>query len=83
MGDQQVDQWGVGGDVDFAFVRRGEEGAEPKAKPLDLLYVPTFTYGHELWVVIERTRLRIEAAKMSYLRKVSGLSLRNRVRSLS
>ena len=45
------------------------------------IYVPTLTYGHELWVVTERTRLRIQAAKMGFLRRVTGLSLRDRVRS--
>uniref|UniRef100_A0A8C2ZPF1 Reverse transcriptase domain-containing protein n=1 Tax=Cyclopterus lumpus TaxID=8103 RepID=A0A8C2ZPF1_CYCLU len=45
------------------------------------VYVPTLTYGHELWVVTERTRSRIQAAEMSFLRRVAGLSLRDRVRS--
>jgi len=27
------------------------------------IYVPTLTYGHELWVVTERMRSRIQAAK--------------------
>uniref|UniRef100_A0A8C6LRX0 Reverse transcriptase domain-containing protein n=1 Tax=Nothobranchius furzeri TaxID=105023 RepID=A0A8C6LRX0_NOTFU len=45
------------------------------------IYVPTLTYGHELWVVTERTRSRIQAAEMSFLRRVAGLSLRDRVRS--
>ncbi|KAM4590384.1 uncharacterized protein V3H82_004354 [Fundulus diaphanus] len=45
------------------------------------IYVPTLIYGHELWVVTERTRSRIQAAEMSFLRSVSGLSLRDRVRS--
>ncbi|TWW64601.1 hypothetical protein D4764_22G0002480 [Takifugu flavidus] len=26
---------------------------------------PTLTYGHELWVMTERTRSRVQAAKMS------------------
>ncbi|XP_061642121.1 uncharacterized protein LOC133484062 [Phyllopteryx taeniolatus] len=43
--------------------------------------VPTLTYGHELWVVTERKRSRIQAAEMSFLRRVSGLSLRDWVRS--
>ena len=30
------------------------------------IYVPTLTYGHELWVVTERTRSRIQAAEMSW-----------------
>uniref|UniRef100_A0A8C6MJS2 Reverse transcriptase domain-containing protein n=1 Tax=Nothobranchius furzeri TaxID=105023 RepID=A0A8C6MJS2_NOTFU len=45
------------------------------------IYVPTLTYGHELWVVTKRTRLRIQAAEMSFPRRVAGLSLRDRVRS--
>ena len=45
------------------------------------IYLPTLTYGHELWIVTERTRSRIQAAKMSFLRRVAGLSLRDSVRS--
>ncbi len=45
------------------------------------IYVPTLTYGHELWVMTERTRSRIQAAEMSFLCKVSGCFLRDRVRS--
>ncbi|XP_051936482.1 uncharacterized protein LOC127610385 [Hippocampus zosterae] len=45
------------------------------------IYVPTLIYGHELWIVTERTRSRIQAAEMSFLRRVSGLSLRDKVRS--
>ncbi|KAI3367151.1 hypothetical protein L3Q82_008206 [Scortum barcoo] len=35
------------------------------------IYVPTLTYGHELWVMTERTRSRIQAAEMSFLRRVA------------
>jgi len=45
------------------------------------IYVPTLTYGHKLWVVTEGMRSRIQAAEMSFLRRVVGLSLRDRVRS--
>uniref|UniRef100_A0A8C6MDS9 TGF-beta family profile domain-containing protein n=1 Tax=Nothobranchius furzeri TaxID=105023 RepID=A0A8C6MDS9_NOTFU len=45
------------------------------------IYVPILTYGHELWVMTERTRSRIQVAEMSFLRRVAGLSLRDRVRS--
>ena len=34
-----------------------------------------------LWVVTERTKSRIQAAKMGFLLRVSGVSLRDRVRS--
>ena len=43
-------------------------------------YVPTLTYGRELWVMTERIRSRIQAAEMSFLRR-EGRSLRDRVRS--
>ncbi|KAI3375226.1 hypothetical protein L3Q82_021728 [Scortum barcoo] len=57
-----------------------------KAKLLSIyrsIYVPTLTYGHELWVMTERTRSWIQAAEMSFLRRVAGRppSLRDRVRS--
>uniref|UniRef100_A0A3B3BLN8 Reverse transcriptase domain-containing protein n=2 Tax=Oryzias melastigma TaxID=30732 RepID=A0A3B3BLN8_ORYME len=45
------------------------------------IFVPVLTYGHELWVVTERTRSRLQAAEMSFLRRVAGRSLRDRVRS--
>ena len=45
------------------------------------IYIPTLTYGHELWVVTERMRSRIQAVERSFLHTVAGLSLRDRVRS--
>ena len=30
------------------------------------IYVPALTFGHELWIMIERTRLRVQAAGMSF-----------------
>jgi len=44
------------------------------------IYVPTLTYGHKIWVVTER-RLRIQAAELSFLRRVAGLILKDRIRS--
>ena len=38
------------------------------------IFVPTLTYGHELCVVTERMRSRIQVAEMSFLRRVAGLS---------
>ncbi|KAK0140494.1 putative uncharacterized transposon-derived protein F52C9.6 [Merluccius polli] len=45
------------------------------------IFVPTLTYGHEGWVMTERKRSRIQAAEISFLRRVAGFSLRDRVRS--
>lgn len=56
----------------------GEMEAEPEDKTFwPSGSVTTLTYGHELWVVTERTRLPIQVAKMSFLLRVAaGLSLR-------
>ncbi|KAK3521471.1 hypothetical protein QTP70_005768 [Hemibagrus guttatus] len=43
------------------------------------IYVPTLTYGHELWVMTERIRSWIQPAKMSFLCRVAGRSLRDRL----
>ncbi|TWW76641.1 hypothetical protein D4764_12G0000310 [Takifugu flavidus] len=45
------------------------------------IYVPVLTYGRQRWVMTERTRSRTQAAEMSFLPRVAGLSLRDRVRS--
>ncbi|KAF7644351.1 hypothetical protein LDENG_00223640 [Lucifuga dentata] len=45
------------------------------------VYIPILTYGHELWVTIERITSQIQAAEMRFLCRVSGLILRDRVRN--
>ncbi|TWW59883.1 hypothetical protein D4764_06G0014130 [Takifugu flavidus] len=45
------------------------------------IFVLPLTYGHELWVMTERTRSQVQAAEMSFLCRVARLSLRDRVRS--
>lgn len=37
----------------------------------ELTYILTLTYGHELWVVTDRTRLWMQAADMSFLCNVA------------
>ena len=39
------------------------------------VYVPTLTYGHELWVMTKRIRSRIQAAEISFLCRVAGCSI--------
>ena len=45
------------------------------------IFIPTLTYGHERWVKTKRMRSRVQAAEMGFLRRVAGVSLRDRVRS--
>ncbi|TWW59340.1 hypothetical protein D4764_06G0008700 [Takifugu flavidus] len=65
----------------WSVVVKRELSRKAKLSVYWLIFVPTLTYGHELWVMTERTRSRVQAAEMSFLRRVAGLSLRDRVRS--
>ncbi|KAK0137883.1 putative RNA-directed DNA polymerase from transposon X-element [Merluccius polli] len=65
-----------------SVVVKRELSRKAKLSIYQSIFVPALTYGHELWVVTQRTRSRVQAAEMSFLRRVAGLSLRDRVRSL-
>ncbi|KAK3544200.1 hypothetical protein QTP86_008347 [Hemibagrus guttatus] len=64
-----------------SVVVKKELSRKAKLSIYQSIYVPTLTYSHELWVMTERVRSRIQAAEMSFLRRVAGCSLRDRVRS--
>ncbi|KAK3540844.1 hypothetical protein QTP86_002355 [Hemibagrus guttatus] len=64
-----------------SVVVKKELSRKAKLSIYQSIYVPTLTYGHELWVMTERIRSRIQAAKMSFLRRVAGCSFRDRVRT--
>ena len=46
------------------------------------VFVPILIYDYECWVMSERVRFRIQAAKMVFLRKVRGLFLLDIVKSI-
>ncbi|KAK3530227.1 hypothetical protein QTP86_020143, partial [Hemibagrus guttatus] len=64
-----------------SVVVKKELSRKAKLSIYQSIYAPTLIYGHELWVMTERVRSRIQAAEMSFLRRVAGRSLRDRVRS--
>ncbi|KAK3517289.1 hypothetical protein QTP70_002930 [Hemibagrus guttatus] len=64
-----------------SVVVKKELSQKAKLSIYQSIYVPTLTYGHELWVMTERVRSRIQAAEMSFLCRVAGPSFRDRVRS--
>ncbi|TWW79207.1 hypothetical protein D4764_10G0002370 [Takifugu flavidus] len=65
----------------WSVVVKRELSRKAKLSIYRSIFVPTLPYGHELWVMTERTRSQVQAAEMSFLRRVAGLSLRDRVRS--
>ncbi|CAM1319476.1 Uncharacterised protein r2_g2780 [Pycnogonum litorale] len=60
---------------------RRELGVRGKLAVFKSVFVPIVTYGHEPWVMTERTRSRIQAAELAFLGRISGLTMLDRVRS--
>ena len=45
------------------------------------VYVPILTYGRERWIMNEKVRSRVQAAEMEFSRRISELTLLNKVKS--
>ena len=45
------------------------------------VYVPILTYGYECWVMNEKVRSQVQAVEMGFLRRSSGLTLLDKVKS--
>ena len=43
------------------------------------VYVPILTYGHECWIMNEKVRSQVQAAKTGFLRRISCLTLLDNV----
>lgn len=62
----------------------GQQKVERKKAKLSIyrsIYISTLSFGHEVWLVTTRSRLRKQAAEISFLSRVAGLSLRDTMRS--
>ena len=55
-----------------SVVVKRELSRKAKLSIYQSIFVPALTYGHELWVVTERTRSRVQATEMSFLRWGEG-----------
>ncbi|KAI3360392.1 hypothetical protein L3Q82_002306 [Scortum barcoo] len=64
-------------------VKEGAESERRSSRFTDHIYPRShLTYGHELWVMTRKDKIAwIQAAEMSFLCRVAGRSLRDRVRS--
>ncbi|KAK3513082.1 hypothetical protein QTP70_000981 [Hemibagrus guttatus] len=56
----------------WSVVVKKELSRKAKLSIYHSIYIPTLTYSHELWVMTERVRSRIQVAEMSFLRNLKG-----------
>ncbi len=83
-GDYVAGDWFRGNGFAFALPHccdKRELGRNAKLSIYRSAFVPYLTRGHEEWVMTERMRLWIQTAEMGFLRRVAGISLRDKVRS--
>ena len=64
-----------------SVVMKPEFSKKAKLSVFKAFFVPILTYGHESWVITERMRSQVQASKMSFLRKIEGVTLFKKVRS--
>ena len=62
-------------------ILKGELCTRAKLSIFRSVYVPILTYGHECWIINEKVRSRVQAAEMGILRKISGLTLLDKLKS--
>ena len=65
----------------YSVVMKRELSKKAKLSIFKAVFVPILTYGHESWVMTERMRSQLQASEMSFLRKIEGVTLFNKVRS--
>ncbi|CAF4995061.1 unnamed protein product, partial [Rotaria sp. Silwood1] len=62
-------------------VTKTELSKKTKLAIFKSVYRPTLIYGHEQWILTEKIRSRIQSAEMKFLRRIAGVTLRDKIRS--
>ena len=67
--------------INNTVIGKKEVSTETKLQVYNTVFIPTLTYGSESWVIDTKTESRITASEMRYLRKVKGVTKRERIRN--
>ena len=62
-----------------SVVMKRELSVKAKLAIFRSIFVPILTYGHESWVMTEKTRSQVQAAEMRFLRRIKGVTLLDKV----
>ena len=80
--EQETDRWIGAASAVVQTLYRSSVGKTELSQKARLsvyrsIFVPTLTYGHELWVVTEKMRFQIQVVEMGFLHRVARVSLRD------
>ena len=65
-----------------SVVLKRELSRKAKLSVFKSIFVPILTYGHESWVMTERVRTQMQASEMRFLRKIKGVTMFDKHRTL-
>ena len=63
------------------FVMKRDLSKNANLSIFKTVFVPVLIYGHKFWVMIERVRSQVQASKISFLQRIEGVTLFNKMRS--
>ena len=67
--------------INKGFTNRTEISRHTKMKVFKVIYRPILTYGSESWILTQRQKSKITAVEMRYLRRVKGVTRKDRIRN--
>ena len=65
----------------YSVVMKRELSKKANLTIFKAVFVPILTNGNESWVMTERMRSQVHTSEMSFLQKIEGVTLFNKVRS--
>ena len=65
-----------------SVVTKRELSKKAKLSVFKSIFIPILTYGHESWIMTERVRSQVQASEMRFLRRIQGVTMFDKVRSL-
>lgn len=66
-----------------SFIGKKEVSTKTKMSVYDSVFVPILIFGCESWVLNKKHKSMLQSMEMKYLRKVLGITRRNRVRNVN
>ena len=62
-----------------SVVMKRELSKQAKLAIFRSIFVPILSYGHESWVMTERMRSQVQASEITFLRRIEGVTLLDKV----